>query len=227
MMDGSFTSPVNAAPETVWALLKERVEHPEQFTTGLKEAKILEQSPSGVLRELSFGARSWKEQVTVEENEHRITYELVEHPTLEGDLVHQFLPREGGGVTVAFTLNYRYKSGAAGNNALDLGQAVQDSLVDLKNRAEERGRVEVADLNDYHATSRLGTEPSVSSSAPEQSQVKEEEDPQAHREQGLTAGIVYPMDRNSDENLAPGISYPPDRNDEHPLRQRKSETTPD
>jgi ribosome-associated toxin RatA of RatAB toxin-antitoxin module len=212
MMDGSFTSPIDAAPETVWALLKERVEHPEQFTEGLKEAKMLEQSPSGVLRELSFGARSWKERVTVEENEHRITYELVEHPTLEGDLVHQFLPREGGGVTVAFTLNYRYKNGATSNNAMDLGQAVQDSLLDLKNRAEEKGRVETAGLNDYHAASRLGTEPSASSSAPEQSQVKKDDNPQAHREQGLTAGITYPMDRNSDQNLAPGISYPSDSN---------------
>ena len=157
MIDGSFTTEINSTREIVWGLMLDRAEHPESFTPGIKKVEIRSRFPEGFDRETWYGERRLKEHITIDEGQHRISSEVQDHQHLKGDVSHRILPMtDGDGVIVATTLNYRLINGATESQFPNLRHGIQESLIDLKNRAEERAKGNMVDVENLRSKPRLG-----------------------------------------------------------------------
>lgn len=78
---------VHAEHDTLWNLLLDRLLHPERFTPGVSEMRIVEKSDDVMLRELKLHGELVRERITVKPYDSEIDHELLEHPRFTGKIV--------------------------------------------------------------------------------------------------------------------------------------------
>lgn len=78
---------VHAEYDTIWNLLLDRLQHPERYTPGVSETRILEKSDDVMLREMKLHGSLVKERITVKPHDSEIDHELLEHPQFTGKIV--------------------------------------------------------------------------------------------------------------------------------------------
>ncbi len=83
---------VHAQPETVWELLLDRVEKPQDYLHGVDGVQIIERSDAGIVRELKWEGKTIRERIVPEKDQNRITTELLEHPFYGGTMVTRLVP---------------------------------------------------------------------------------------------------------------------------------------
>ncbi|WP_298437485.1 hypothetical protein [Geobacter sp.] len=87
MLKNTFRTLVQAQAETIWGLLAEGMEHPGKYRQGVEEAKIVERFDDGVLRELRYRGKLFRERLVADRKGHELRCELVEHPLFTGSMV--------------------------------------------------------------------------------------------------------------------------------------------
>lgn len=92
MLVNTYRTLVHAQPETVWKLLLDRVENPQNYMHGVEGVQIVERSAAGVVRELKWEGKTVRERVVPEKEHYRITHELLEHPLYVGTVVIRAVP---------------------------------------------------------------------------------------------------------------------------------------
>lgn len=78
---------VHAEHDTLWNLLLDKLLHPERYTPGLTETRILEKTDDVMVREMKLHGSLVKERITVKPYDSEIDHELLEHPQFTGKIV--------------------------------------------------------------------------------------------------------------------------------------------
>jgi len=78
---------VHAEHDTLWNVLLDRLQHPERYTSGISQARILERTDDVMLREMKLHGDIVKERITIKPYDSEIEHELLEHPQFSGMIV--------------------------------------------------------------------------------------------------------------------------------------------
>ena len=133
----TFSSPINAELDRVWAYLLHKVEKPWRYLPGVTQSRIVRRTPDGVIRWMRFGDVELTEQVKVDRSSLRIDFELVDHPTYEGTVVNEILPpaADGEPLTLRITLDWRTQDADAA--ATDMQPMVERAVLRIRDLAEQ------------------------------------------------------------------------------------------
>jgi acetylaranotin biosynthesis cluster protein L len=145
MRNISYQTDVHAALETVWKLLRDKVENPQGYVPGIVETKILERYDDGVLREVSAQGMVIRERVTLNEPEGTITYFMVEHPLFSGRVINRVVPTSVQNPVapqrLSITVEWVPKDESAEKIIQEnMPEQIQREVVSLKEMAEEKER---------------------------------------------------------------------------------------
>ncbi len=106
------SSRVKASPDTVWAVLLDKMEHPQRYIEDALDAEILDRDQGGVVRQLVLpGGVAFQERITADLQERTITFTLLDHPIYEGTVINQLLSGADGEVELVFELDWKVRSG--------------------------------------------------------------------------------------------------------------------
>lgn len=108
------SSRVDASPETVWAVLLDKMEHPQRYIEDALDAEILDRSGDAVIRQLVLpGGVSFRERISPDPVARTITFTLLDHPVYEGTVTNQLRTTPDSPVELVFELNWKARSGCA------------------------------------------------------------------------------------------------------------------
>lgn len=132
------SSRVDASPDTVWAVLLDKMDHPQRYIEDALDAEILSRNPEGVVRRLVLpGGVAFRERIAADPGTRTITFTLLDHPVYEGTVLNRMLATEDGGVELAFELDWRARPGCVDDR--DPGEIlalIQSSVLHTKRIAE-------------------------------------------------------------------------------------------
>lgn len=107
------SSRVEASPDTVWAVLLDKMDHPQRYIEDALDAEILDRGPAGVVRQLVLpGGVAFRERIAADPGTRTITFTLLDHPVYEGTVLNRMRATEDGGVELAFELDWRPRPGS-------------------------------------------------------------------------------------------------------------------
>jgi len=133
---------VYAPLETVWALLLDKMEHPQRYIESIMDYSILERGEGWMLREMELpGEFHLRERITEDEATRTLTFTLVEHPGFEGTVRNQVRSLEGrdDAVELEFDMDWRERPGAPAP-AEDPCRLIRSAAEHMRDIAEELSR---------------------------------------------------------------------------------------
>lgn len=102
------SSRVDASPETVWAVLPDKMEHPQRYIEDALDAEILDRSGDAVIRQLVLpGGVSFRERISPDPVARTITFTLLDHPVYEGTVTNQLRTTPDSPVELVFEPEFR------------------------------------------------------------------------------------------------------------------------
>jgi len=147
MRKDNYAVSVHARIGTLWRILREKAEHPEEYMPGIEETRIVERFPEGFLRETVTRGMTILERVSFEkEGEgHKVVYRLVEHPLMKGVVEYRIVPGSRDSPVTPVTLNLLIHWVPVGDDAeteviRDMDEAMQRSLETIRDKAEAADR---------------------------------------------------------------------------------------
>ena len=131
-------SRVEASPETVWAVLLDKMEHPHRYIEDALDAEILDRLPDGVIRRMTLpGGVDFKEHISADPEAQSITFTLLDHPVYEGTVRNELQRAQDGGVELAFVLDWRIRPGCVDErDPEELPALIRSSVLHTKRIAE-------------------------------------------------------------------------------------------
>lgn len=131
------TSRVEASPDTVWAVLLDKMEHPQRYMEDALDVEILERDDAGVVRQLVLpGGVAFRERIAADPGARTITFTLLDHPVYEGAVVNRLLALPDGGVELAFELDWRARGTAEDRDPEETLALIRSSATQTKRIAE-------------------------------------------------------------------------------------------
>lgn len=92
MLVNTYRTLVHAQPDTVWKVLLDRVENPQNYLHGVDGVRVVERSAGGIVRELKWEGKTVREKIVTDRGQYRIAAELLEHPLYAGTVVTRAVP---------------------------------------------------------------------------------------------------------------------------------------
>lgn len=137
-------SRVNASPETVWAVLLDKMVHPQRYIEDALDVEILERDGPGVVRQLVLpGGVAFRERIAADVRTGTITFTLLDHPVYEGTVLNRLQVSPEGGVELAFELDWKARPGCVDDrDPAEPLALIRSSVMHTKRIAEalENGR---------------------------------------------------------------------------------------
>ncbi|GLH73776.1 hypothetical protein GETHLI_22780 [Geothrix limicola] len=131
-----ISSSVDASPETVWAVLLDKMEHPQRYLEDALDAEILVRGRESVIRQLVLPRGvSFRERISPDPAARTVTFTLLDHPAYEGTVVNRLLETSGG-VELAFELDWKPRPGCAEEDPDETLALIDSSLTHTKRIAE-------------------------------------------------------------------------------------------
>ncbi|MFZ1375696.1 MAG: SRPBCC family protein [Geothrix sp.] len=132
------SSPVDASPDTVWAVLLDKMAHPQRYIEDALDAEILDRDDGSVVRQLVLpGGVSFHEHISSDSVARTITFTLLDHPLYEGTVINRLLQAPAGGVELVFELDWRPRPGCVDDRGPEgLPALIQSSILHTKRIAE-------------------------------------------------------------------------------------------
>lgn len=129
---------VEAAPDTVWAVLLDKMEHPQRYIEDALDADILELGSAWAVRQLVLpGGVTFRERILADPIGRTITFTLLDHPVYEGTVLNRLLVGPEGGVELVFDLQWTPRPGCMDeHDPRELLALIQSSVEHTKRIAE-------------------------------------------------------------------------------------------
>jgi hypothetical protein len=107
--------PVRTSIETLWALLVDKIRHPDRYIEGVEQVEILEDaSPLAIERRMqvrsSHGATSVRERIVADEATHTVFFKLQGDPVFTGWVVN-VIHEEGDQLELEYTMHWTPRPG--------------------------------------------------------------------------------------------------------------------
>jgi len=141
-METAFTTPVHAREETVWKILMDKVQNPQKYVPGIRECRILDTFPGGLLREVSTGSVTFRERVSIDADIGEVTFTLIDHPLFSGTVIN----RAGGTsrqspvapTMLTFIVDWTRREGSSGTAELqEIAAGIRRAALAVKDAAED------------------------------------------------------------------------------------------
>ena len=134
-----YECPIQCSMETLWSVLMDEVEHPEQYSNTIMDVEILERFHDGILRCLSVPDAKVREKVIFDYNRRRIDSSLVGHPSLVGHISKQILPGgKPGELILRCTLEWKSTSATVDRMIRrNIGDFIRDEQEKVRRRVEK------------------------------------------------------------------------------------------
>ncbi len=126
------SSPVTAPVETIWALLLDKIEHPENYVPGVLDCEIVERGTDHVVRRMRSAAFEVVERITSNPASLTVRFELVDHPVYLGTVINVIEPAATPILT--FELDWQRHDGAP--DKADLQAAIAGAVEHTRDLAE-------------------------------------------------------------------------------------------
>lgn len=136
----TYSATIEAPFARLWAMLIDKVEHPQRYIAAVEEVKILDKSERGILREMKIPGAILKEIITIDEAAREIKFTLVDHPLFAGDIINKVdLPANSGEpLTLTFTQNWQPLNAEAEKvDPAPMAQAIKNAVLHMKELAEK------------------------------------------------------------------------------------------
>lgn len=144
MLTTTIRTIVHAQWETIWDLLRDRIENPQHYQPHVVYSEVIERSAKWVVREMKLQDMVIRERITLNDGEKEIHSELLEHPQFEGTIVTRLVPSSTQNpmapvyVETVFELEHKPVSmGGAAITDKEMTNAINDEMELIKKRAEE------------------------------------------------------------------------------------------
>ena len=130
-------SRVEASPETVWAVLLDKMEHPQRYMEDALDVEILERNDEGVVRQLVLpGGVAFRERIAADPGARTITFTLLDHPVYEGTVLNRLLALSDGSVELAIELDWRARGTLEERDPEEALALIRSSVMQTKRIAE-------------------------------------------------------------------------------------------
>lgn len=124
--------PVDAALQTIWDVLLDRIEHPDRYLAGLDSFSFPEGNEDYAIREVIMNGQPLRERITIDERQGEVRYQLIDHPLFAGDVYNALIPADANDPkakpVVQFRMDWRPLSAEATAVEAEAAQAIEDSL---------------------------------------------------------------------------------------------------
>ncbi|MBK7293204.1 MAG: DUF1857 family protein [Holophagaceae bacterium] len=132
------SSQVDASPDTVWAVLLDKMEHPQRYIEDALDAEILDRADGSVVRQLVLpGGVSFREHIACDAAARTITFTLLDHPVYEGTVTNLLRILPAGGVELLFELDWQARPGCEDDrDPEELPGLIRSSVLHTKRIAE-------------------------------------------------------------------------------------------
>jgi hypothetical protein len=134
----SFSTPVKASIETLWSVLKDKAENPGRYVPGFIASEVIEQNDNNMLCRLHTDRFDIVERITVDETNHAVYFDLLDHPDVTGLLTNKIekeLSVEGYPI---LSYAYDWQLRRTGGDADDMSDIVKNALHRAKEIAEQQ-----------------------------------------------------------------------------------------
>lgn len=83
---------IDVSVQTVWEYFLDKIMHPDRYLADIEEFKILRQTGQEIVRYMKTTLGEIIEKITIDTKKSEITYKILRHPVLKGQLVNQVKP---------------------------------------------------------------------------------------------------------------------------------------
>ena len=83
-MQISHNEQINSTIETLWALLLDKVQHPDRTVKEVTHVEVLEKYDDGILRQMQALGMTIKERITIDEQNKIVRFDLIENSMFTG-----------------------------------------------------------------------------------------------------------------------------------------------
>ena len=106
------STPVFASAESVWAVLLDKMEHPQRYIEDALDVDILERGAKGLIRQLVLpGGVTFRERVVSHPAAQTITFTLLDHPLYDGWVLNRLQKDAEGHTELVFELEWTLRPG--------------------------------------------------------------------------------------------------------------------
>lgn len=125
-----LSSPVLASPEIVWAVLLDKIEHPQRYIEDALDVDILVRGKQSLVRQLVLpGGITFRERIRADPASRTITFTLLDHPVYEGTVTNELRTSQDGAVELAFELDWKIRPGCQADRGPEEALALINSSV--------------------------------------------------------------------------------------------------
>ena len=134
-----YECPIQSSMDTLWSVLMDEVEHPEEYSDTIMDVEVLERFHDGILRRLSVPDARVREKVIFDYDRRRIDSSLVGHPSLVGHISKQILPGgKPGELILRSTLEWKSTDESVDRMIRrNIGDFVRDEQEKVRRRVEK------------------------------------------------------------------------------------------
>ena len=132
----SYSIPVRASRDTLWAVLRDKAENPGRYIAGFIASEVLEKTGNSILCRLHTDRFDIIERITIDAAHRAVSFEMVDHPHYTGMLVNRIEPAlsDDGYPVLTYAYDWELREGVSA--ADDLSDLVQNALQRAKTIAE-------------------------------------------------------------------------------------------
>jgi hypothetical protein len=139
----TFRSEIHAPATLVWAMMKEKIEHPEKYVPGVEKAEIVRRPSDRVVErvmQIGQGERAMvvRELISFDDSTMTVFFKLLDDPKHVGFVTNTVFD-ENGRVELDYTMNWVPKSEAPAAAGPDWQAMLRGAVLHAKELAEKGG----------------------------------------------------------------------------------------
>ena len=136
-MQSSYSEQINSTFEKLWALLLDKVQHPNRTIKEITNVDILEKYDDGVLRQMQALGMIIKERITIDEQNKIVRFELIQNSMFTGYFLNKVEGYDGK-LTLIYEQNWIPITPQAKELETRLPQILINGVQEMKELAEKQ-----------------------------------------------------------------------------------------
>ena len=136
-MQSSYSEQINSTFEKLWALLLDKVQHPNRTIKEITNVDILEKYDDGILRQMQALGMIIKERITIDEQNKIIRFDLIENSMFTGYFLNKVEGYDGK-LTLIYEQNWIPITSQASELETKLPQILINGIQAMKELAEKQ-----------------------------------------------------------------------------------------
>lgn len=135
-MQISHSEKINSTFETLWALLLDKIQHPDRTIKEITNVEILEKYNDGILRQMHALGMTIKERIIIDEQNKIIKFELIENSMFTGYFLNKIEGHDGE-LTLSYEQNWIPITPQSKEIEPKLPQIIINGVQEMKKLAEK------------------------------------------------------------------------------------------